>query len=110
VSATVTVSGADTIPSVQLFGGTRAAVTFDQASPFIFSYRIQADDEGEIEFAASVKDQAGNQAVTVERDTSTTAGESHTMVKSVRAECTCTYDALHAHGDACVSRYNSASD
>jgi len=61
---------------VLLFGGARAAVTFNQSSPFLFSYTIQAGDNGEIAFAASVKDAARNEATDV-GDTGLTAGNMH---------------------------------
>jgi len=76
VSATVTVSGAESTPTLLLFGGDRAAVTFNQSSPFLFSYTIQAGDNGQIAFAASVKDAAGNEA-TVTNTTGLTAGNMH---------------------------------
>jgi len=67
VSATVTVSGADSIiPTVLLLTPARrtgrTAVTSNQSSPFLFSYMIKPDDLGPITFAASVKDAAGNEA------------------------------------------------
>jgi len=87
VSATVTVSGADSIiPTVLLSlpGQTtlRMAVTFNQSSPFLFSYTIKPEDTGRIAFAASVKDAAGNEA-TAELNTDLSAGNVPALAMSV---------------------------
>jgi len=86
VSATVTVSDADSIPTVLLSvdGQTRlrTAVTSDQSSPFLFSYTIKPDDRGRIAFAASVKDAAGNEA-TARLVTDLSAGNVRTWAMNV---------------------------
>mgnify|MGYP000128172933 CR=1 FL=1 len=75
VSLTVSVSGTDCAPAVRLFGGTRAAATLSQTSPFVFSYQIQAGDTGAISYAITVQDEAGNTASAAAEDMSRTAGK-----------------------------------
>jgi len=74
VSLTVTVTGTASVPTVQLFGGKRTALPLNQASPFEFTYTIQAGDNGAIQYVVSVVDSAGNIASGEFLDSTRTAG------------------------------------
>jgi len=76
VNVTFTVTGTSLVPTVTLFNGARAASTSNTASPYTFTYTLQAGDNGPIVYMVQARDQASAVTSATFIDSSRTAGMS----------------------------------
>ena len=65
ISVTLTVSGTSAVPSVTLFNGARDASTVHTTSPYIFTYSIQAGDNGAVVYRVQTQAQDNSAAADV---------------------------------------------
>ena len=74
VNVTFTVKGTSLVPTVTLFNGARAASTSNTASPYTFTYTLQAGDNGPVVYMVQATNQAAFVTSAAFVDSGRTAG------------------------------------
>jgi len=74
VNVTFTVTGTSLVPTVTLFNGARAASTSNTASPYTFTYTLQAGDNGPLVYTIQATNQAAFVTSSAFVDSGRTAG------------------------------------